>query len=287
MKTFTAGQKYCLVFLLVLLPIGNFALAEQAIPEFTGRVIDLTDTLTSEQRRKLEQRLKRLEEEKGSQLAVLIVPSTQSESIEQYSIRVVEKWRLGRKDIDDGVLLLIAKNDRRLCIEVGYGLEGAIPDVTAKRVIREIITPHFKKGDFYGGITAGVEQLARLIQGEPLPEPEPRQTQRNRDSGDLLFWLFFILFFAPTFRWLFGRLPGALAVGGIAGFLTWSVTAVLMPALFAGVVLFFLALVFGTGGRGHYTAGHGGPWTGGWSGPGGFPDGGGGGFGGGGALGNW
>jgi len=287
MISLTARQKYCLIFLLIFLPVGNFAQAQQAIPEYTNRVIDLTDTLTSEQRQKLEQRLKQLEADKGSQLAVLIVPSTQPESIEQYSIRVVEKWRLGRKEIDDGVLLLIAKNDRKLRIEVGYGLEGAIPDVTAKRVICEVITPHFKKGDFYGGITAGVEQLARLIQGEPLPEPAPRQAQQNQDTGDLLFWLFLILFFAQTFRWLFGRLPGAVVAGGVGGFLTWSATAMLMPALLAGVCLFFLALVFGSGSRSQYPGGHGGPWTGGWSGPGGFSGGGGGGFGGGGASGNW
>lgn len=156
-----------------------------AMPPLTARVTDLTASLTAEQVASLEGKLQRFEVAKGSQLAVLIIPSTGEESIEQYSLRVVEQWRLGRKKIDDGVLLIVAKNDRTLRIEVGYGLEGALNDATAKRIISEIIVPRFRQGDFYSGIEAGVDQMIAIIDGEPLPPPnaermELRMSSRNR-----------------------------------------------------------------------------------------------------------
>src|SRR5579862_8558603 len=149
------------------------ASAQVAVPPLTGRVVDQTATLSASDTDALTQRLKDLETRKGSQVAVLIVPTTQPEAIEQFSIRVAEAWKIGRKKIDDGALLVVAKNDRKLRIEVGYGLEGAIPDVTARRIIDEIIVPHFRTGDFAGGISAGVDRIIRIIDGEPLPKPVP------------------------------------------------------------------------------------------------------------------
>ncbi len=291
MNTFAVSQRVLIILLFFCLLGVKNTHAEQPVPEFKSRVVDLTNTLTATQKQLLEQQLKHLEETKGSQLAVLLVPTTKPETIEQYSIRVAEKWQLGRKGIDDGVLLLIAKNDRKLRIEVGYGLEGVIPDAVAKRVISEIITPYFKAGDFYGGIEAGVHQLVRLIEGEPLPAPKQQDDYREPGVQDLLFFLVFILFFAPAFRSLFGRLIGSGVAGGIAGLLTWAVTATLVASIVAGIAIFLLALMFTSGGRSNFPGGrggyYGGGFGGGWSGGGGFGGGGGGGFGGGGASGGW
>src|ERR1700720_4092780 len=161
-------------FLLALLLSWPFAAAaDVAVPPLSGRVVDQTGTLSSDDIARLTQTLKDLEQRKGSQVAVLIVPTTQPETIEQYSIRVAEAWKIGRKKIDDGALLVVAKNDRHLRIEVGYGLEGSLTDATSRRIIDEDITPKFKAGDFAGGITAGVNRMIGLINGEKLPEPEP------------------------------------------------------------------------------------------------------------------
>jgi uncharacterized protein len=143
----------------------------QPVPALSARVTDATGTLSDEQRSTLEQSLKDYEARKGSQIAVLIVPTTQPETIEQYSIRVVEQWKLGRTRVDDGVLLIIAKNDRTLRIEVGYGLEGVLTDATSNRIIEDIIVPRFRQGDFYGGVSAGVDGIMRVVDGEPLPAP--------------------------------------------------------------------------------------------------------------------
>src|SRR3954467_7253683 len=148
------------------------ALALVAVPPLSGRVVDQTGTLTAADVASLTQTLRDLETRKGSQVAVLIVPTTDGEAIEQYSLRVAEAWKIGRKKIDDGALLVIAKNDRRLRIEVGYGLEGALTDATTKRIIDEDITPKFKTGDFAGGISAGVDRMIRVVNGEKLPAPE-------------------------------------------------------------------------------------------------------------------
>jgi len=284
--------------MLLLLAVSAFARAEQTIPEFKSYVTDLTQTLTAEQKQSLEQLLTQLQQSKGSQLAVLIVPTTQPETIEQYSIRVAEKWKLGRKGVDDGVLLLIAKQDRKLRIEVGYGLEGAIPDAIAKRVISETITPYFKQGRFYQGILAGVKQIIALINGEPLPSPADNSNAKKQPGiQDLFFFLFFLLFFAPVFKSMFGRLLGAGIAGGIAGSLVWLITSTLVASLLAGVTLFILTLIFSSAGIGNFPGGRSGRYGGGfggggWSsgggfGGGGFGGGGGGGFGGGGASGGW
>jgi uncharacterized protein len=279
------------IILLLSLAGANFASAEQPIPAFEAYVTDLTGTLTMPQQQTLVQQLSQLASEKGSQLAVLIIPSTQPESIEQYAFRVAEQWKLGRKEIDDGVLFLVAKNDRKMRIEVGYGLEGAIPDAIAKRVISEVITPYFKAGDFYGGISAGTQQLTGLINGEQLPPPSQSAGNEKSSIEDLLFMLFFILFFAPFLRSIFGRLIGSGVAGGFAAYLTWSITTIMVSSVFAGVAVFILALLFHAGGRSNFPndrGGYGGGFGGGsWSGGGGFGGGGGGSFGGGGASGGW
>src|ERR1700727_1618281 len=147
------------------------AFADVAVPPLTGRVVDQTGTLSASDIAALTQTLKGLELRKGSQVAVLIVPTTQPETIEQFSIRVAEAWKIGRKKIDDGALLVVAKNDHKLRIEGGYGLEGALPDVTARRIIDEILVPRFKRGDFGRGISAGVNRIIGVIDGEQLPAP--------------------------------------------------------------------------------------------------------------------
>src|SRR2546421_10157897 len=136
------------------------------IPPLKARVTDLTGTLNAQQKSALEQSLAEFEARKGAQLAVLMLPSTQPETIEQYAVRVEEAWKLGRKGVDDSVLLVIAKDDRKLKIETGYGLEGILPDAVAKRIIEDDIVPRFKAGDFYGGIRAGMDRLMRLVEGE-------------------------------------------------------------------------------------------------------------------------
>ncbi|MFV3308654.1 TPM domain-containing protein [Pseudomonas sp. NY15181] len=159
--------------------------APVAIPPLGARVTDLTQTLDGTQRTQLESQLAALEQRKGAQLAVLMVPSTGDESIEEYAVRAFEQWKLGRKGVDDGVLLVVAKDDRALRIEVGYGLEGAISDVLAGRIIREQIVPHFRNGDFAGGVQAGVDSLSRLIDGEQLPAPA-KAASRDSDTVSLL-----------------------------------------------------------------------------------------------------
>src|SRR5215207_1465075 len=153
------------------------ALALVAVPSLSGRVVDQTGTLAANDIASLTGTLKDLETRRGSQIAVLIVPTTDGEAIEQFSLRAAEAWKIGRKKIDDGAMLVIAKNDRHLRIEVGYGLEGALTDVTTKRIIDEEITPKFKTGDFAGGVSAGINRIIRVVDGEKLPEPEPPHWQ--------------------------------------------------------------------------------------------------------------
>jgi uncharacterized protein len=284
------------------------AFADVAVPPLSGRVVDRTATLSSGDIASLTQSLKDLETRKGSQIAVLIVPTTAPETIEQYSIRVAEAWKIGRKKIDDGALLVVAKDDHRLRIEVGYGLEGALNDATAKRIIDEIITPKFRSGDFAGGISDGVARIIGVIDGEPLPAPAARPKQQ-RDTDPVLyqflnplnpFTIIGVLLVGGLFRHLFGRLFGSVASGGLIGLLVWLVFGSLivsaLAALVASVVTMFSDSIFaptpgGRGGRGGWVAGGGGgSWSGGGSSSssdsGGF-SGGGGSFGGGGASGSW
>jgi uncharacterized protein len=223
------------------------ALANVTVPPLVGRVVDQTGTLGSGDVASLNQTLRNFEARKGSQIAVLIVPTTEGEAIEQFSLRVAETWKIGRKKIDDGALLVIAKNDRHLRIEVGYGLEGALTDVTSKRIIDEIITPKFKAGDFAGGISAGINRIIRVIDGEKLPAVEPPHWQAPNllNSIDPFnpFALFGLFIFGAVMRGLFGPLLGATVTGGIVGALAWYVSGSLAAALLASVFVFMIALV--------------------------------------------
>ncbi|TAH67337.1 MAG: YgcG family protein [Rhodopseudomonas palustris] len=272
------------------------ALAQVAVPPLSGRVVDTTGTLDPSVVARLEQKLKAFETRKGSQIAVLLLPSTAPESIEQFSLRVAEAWKIGRKAIDDGAILLVAKTDRKLRIEVGYGIEGALNDVTAKRIIDEIITPRFKAGDFAGGIEAGVDRMISVIDGEPLPVPKPQQEWQHGVSFDfdlLIPLLFGALVFNSVLQAIFGRLLAALLTGAGFGIAFWLLAQSLLIGAIAGVIGFLVALVIDLGNW----SGGGGTWSsgrssGGWSGgsssssSGGF-SGGGGSFGGGGASGSW
>jgi uncharacterized protein len=300
-------------FVLVLLLLwASAAAANVAVPPLTGRVVDLTGTLSSDQIAAQTQRLEDLEKRKGSQVAVLIVPTTQPESIEQYSIRVAEAWKIGRKKIDDGALLVVAKDDHKLRIEVGYGLEGALTDVTARRIIDEVIVPRFRQGDFEGGITAGVSRIIGVINGEPLPAPAP-EVSHGEDLGWLGFFnplnpfvIFGVFVVGATMRGLFGRLFGSVATGGVIGALAWYLAGSILASALIGTIIsaltFFADAIFaanqsGIGssrGRGwsggpYSGGGIGGGWSGGSSssGSGGGFSGGGGSFGGGGASGSW
>lgn len=310
---------WLLLALLAALPAAMPAQAQdlQPIPRLESRVTDLTGTLTAAQQAELEQKLAAFEQRKGSQIAVLIVNTTQPEAIEQYSLRVAEAWKLGRAEPDDGLLLLVAIEDRALRVEVGYGLEGAVPDALARRVIDENITPLFRQGDYYGGVNAGLTQLMRLVDGEALPPPDRSWRSRN----DSLLGLLPLLFFAALvgggiLRAIFGRSLGALLAGGGIGLLAWLFSHMLAAAIVAGILSLLFNLFLGLantvhstrggryGGWGGDGGGSGGGWGGGGAGGGGFGGGGfggrggggfggggfgggGGGFGGGGASGRW
>ena len=277
-------------FLAFALSCSLLAGAQVPVPPLTGRITDQTATLTAEQKASLEQTLQAFEARKGSQLAVLIVPTTTPETIEQYALRVAEKWKLGRKKIDDGAILVVAKSDRAMRIEVGYGLEGALNDATSKRIISETITPRFKEGDLYGGITAGVNQIIRVVDGEPLPQPDGKRAGGIANIQQYVPVIFILaLVVGGALRAALGRLPGALVTGGAVAVVAWLFAGAVSVALVAGVIaLLFTLLSGGMGAMGGYgVGGHrgGGFGTGGFGG-GGF-GGGGGGFGGGGASGRW
>ena len=254
-----------------------------------ARVVDQTGTLSGSDIASLEQKLKDFEERKGSQVAVLIVPTTSPESIEQYSLRVVESWKLGRKKIDDGVLLIIAKDDRKLRIEVGYGLEGVLTDFTSKRIIDEIITPRFKNGDFAGGISDGIDKILSVIDGEPLPAPVKKSNPVDLSAiGDYFPFLFIgTLFVGGIFRAMLGRLLGAAVAGGGIGLIMWFVAGTLPIAAIAGIIVFVLTLFGDSFASGSSGGSSGGFSSGGSSSGGGGFSGGGGSFGGGGASGSW
>ncbi|MFZ6770854.1 TPM domain-containing protein [Undibacterium sp. Di26W] len=273
-----------------MLAWGGVALAQIAVPPIQNRIADQTATLTTEQKAALEQKLRDFENKKGSQIAVLIVPTTAPETIEQYALRVAEQWKLGRKKVDDGAILLIAKNDRSLRIEVGYGLEGALNDATSKRIISDTITPYLKQGDFNAGIQAGVDQMMRVVDGEALPAKTARRTNDVggfQQYAPILFIMALVV--GGVLRALFGRLPGALVTGGVVGGIAWLVAGAMPLAMIAGVLALFFTLLsgsLGARGIGAYYGGSGRGGMGGFGGGGGF-SGGGGGFGGGGASGRW
>ncbi|HTV85634.1 MAG TPA: YgcG family protein [Dyella sp.] len=275
---------------------------EPAVPTLTRHVTDLTGTLTPQQVDQLDAQLIGLEKNKGAQLVVLMVPTTQPDDIDDYSLRVAEANKLGRHGVDDGVLLFIAKNDRQVRIEVGYGLEGAIPDAACARIVREYIAPRFRSNDYFGGIHDAVGALTQLIDGEPLPPPV--HGNEVKQQGQDLHGLFFLAIFALVFmRAIFGRASvfvraplGAIVIGGLC-WLVASLGIGILGALMGGVAMLVptgAGRSIGGGGWGGFGGWGGGGFGGGGFGGGGFGGGGGGGFsggggsfGGGGASGSW
>lgn len=260
--------------------------SEVAVPPLRARVTDLTGTLSATEQATLEQRLADFEREKGAQLVLLMVPSTAPETIEQYALRVAEAWRIGRAEVDDGAILLVAKDDRTLRIEVGYGLEGVLTNATSKRIISETIVPRLRRGEFYAGLSEGLSRMMTVVAGEALPPPSAQRDDTANVSQHFALLFMLTLIAGGLLRALFGRLPGATLTGGLVALVAWFLIGALSIALMAGLV----ALVFTLGGG---TRLAGGPGLGGFGGRGGFSgrgggfSGGGGGFGGGGASGRW
>lgn len=286
-----AGLLLCLFAVFAWPAPGGGADGPVAIPKLAARVTDLTGTLGAGQKDALEQKLAAFEARKGAQVAVLVLPSTQPESIEQFGIRLLDTWKIGRKGVDDGVILIVARDDRRLRIEVGYGLEGRLNDATAKRIISETITPRFKAGDLPGGIDAGVDAILKVVEGEELPAPAPAAWGATPPgvagiSEGLLFGILIAVVVAgAVLRRLLGNFLGSAVVGGVTGGIGWLLlggVAGIVIGVLAGIFLarFGLDLVFGA------VVGRGGRRGGGFGGGGGFAGGGGSG-GGGGASGSW
>lgn len=275
---------FALLSFLFLLTISTGA--QTALPSVGAHVTDLTNTLTADQKNYLEKQLSEFEKIKGSQVIVVIIPTTGDEAIEQYSIRLADALKVGRKGIDDGAILLIAKDDHAVRIEVGYGLEGVLTDYTCKKIIESYITPSFREDDYYGGIHTGVDAIVGLIQGEQLPPPKVSKKPNASISG-ILPILFIVGFFLRTF---FGRIPGGLLTGGVVFFVAWIALGAVSVALLFSIISFVFVVASGnTVGRNYRGGGGFGMGGGGFSGSnssGGF-SGGGGSFGGGGASGRW
>ncbi|WBY00321.1 TPM domain-containing protein [Ramlibacter tataouinensis] len=272
------------------------------VPELTARVVDQTGTLDDSQRKGLEDKLAAFEQRSGTQIVMLLVPTTQPEDIFSYANRVANTWKIGRRDVGDGILVIVAKEDRQVRIEVAKTLEGAVPDLAAKIIIDEAITPRFRQGDFAGGLQAAADRLIARVSGEALPAPGQRGQGRapGFDWFDLAIFLFFAVPIAgAVLRGIFGRKLGSLLTGGGVGGLALLITSSLVVGLAAGVLALLFSMLSGLGGLGGRRRGWGGPVTfpgggwggggrgGGWGGGGGFGSGGGGDFGGGGASGSW
>ncbi|SDP70336.1 uncharacterized protein SAMN05216303_106186 [Rhodoferax sp. OV413] len=288
--------RLCVACYLALLGLVSHGQSVLPVPALTGHVIDTTATLSAAQQQALEAKLTAFEASAGAQVVVLLVPTTQPEDIASYANRIGNAWKIGRKDVGDGLILLVAKNDRKLRIEVAKTLEGAVPDLAAKNIIDEVITPRFKQGDFAGGLDAGVEQIMARIKGEALPAPSAQPTGgfEGFDWTELLVFAVFALpIGAAMARSVFGPKFGSLVASAAVGGLAWFVTTSLLIAGVAGVAALLFTLVsrftptslgrgssWGGSGGGFGSSGRGG-------GGGGFSSGGGGNFGGGGASGNW
>jgi len=254
---------------LTLVAIGPgapaFAQTQQPVPKLSARVTDLTGTLTAEQQATLEDKLRAFEARKGAQVAVLVVATTEPEDIVNYSYRVAHNWKLGRPKIDDGALLIVAKDDRELRIEVGRALEGPLTDVTAHRIISDTIVPLFRQCDFYGGINAGLDQIIRVVDGEALPAPDLAwQGTSEKNISHLVPFLFVAVFFGSVMlRSVFGRGLGAAIAGGVTGALVYFAGQSLFVAIVAGLLAFLFALISGFSGGGMWSSY---PRTGGWAG---------------------
>jgi len=283
---------------LALLAAATPAQELAAVPPLSARVIDQTATLQPAQRQAMEQHLANVERELGTQIVVLIVPTTLPEDIAAYAQRVGDQWKIGRRDVGDGLLIVVAKNDRRVRIEVAKALEGAVPDLAARQIIAETITPAFRRDDYAGGLNAAIDRIAARVKPEGLPAPDVRGGRPNGfgefDWGSLAMFFFVgVPVVGAVLTRIFGRKLGSLITGGAAGALAWAIGAGLLIAGAAAVVALLMVGVFGVGG-GSRGFGRGGPviWGGGgggWGGGdgGGFSSGGGGDFGGGGASGDW
>ena len=281
LRRLLAGAGLALTLTLGFLGLAS---AQVAVPPLAGHVTDLTATLTPAQKESLEQTLAAFEARKGSQLAVLLLPTTAPEGIDQYALRVAEQWKIGRSKVDDGAILVVAKDDRTLRLEVGYGLEGALSDIVSKRIISDTIVPRFKQGDYYGGIDAGVAQIIRVVDGEALPSAASQRTQGPDDLRQMFpFLLIVVLVVGGVLRHTIGKLAGSVVTGALVGVLAWLLLGAVLLAVLAGLVATVVtllgggAVLRGIGGMGGGRGGFGG---------GGFR-GGGGGFGGGGASGRW
>ena len=264
-----------------------------AIPKLEKRVTDLTATLSATDESRIEARLKEFEAKKGAQIAVLIVGTTQPETIFDYSMRVTDAWKLGRKGVDDGVLFVVAKTDRKLQILTGRGTQGVLTDAMAKRIISEIVAPKFRANDFAGGIDDGVAKIIDVLQGEALPPPPQKKVAVDGGTNIqsfLMLGIFAAIFVGPLLRSLLGRFVGASATGGAVGAAAWWLAGGMLFPVVAGVIIFFIVLFMGAmnfaGGRGGGWTSGGGGFGGGGGGGGGF-SGGGGGFDGGGSSGSW
>jgi uncharacterized protein len=267
-----------------------------AIPKLTARVVDLTGTLTAGEREAIEAKLAAFEQAKGSQVAVLLVPSIGSEAIEEFAGRVTDEWKLGRKGVDDGVLFVVAKQERKMRIHTGRGVQGTLTDALSRRIIADIVAPRFRTGDFADGIEAGVDAIMKAIEGESLPLPG-KKAQGKVDTlssySDFL-WMGFILvpIVGMFLRGLVGRFFGAGLTSGVtglaAGLIFGSLAFGLVAALMAFLFTLFTGSGMGSGARsgGWIPSGGGGFGGGGFGGGGGF-SGGGGGFDGGGSSGSW
>lgn len=272
--------------LLLLFALFAIPASAQNVPILTQHVTDQTGTLNASQIAELETMLVGLEQRKGSQLVVLIVSTTGTDALENYSLAVAEKNKLGREKADDGILLLIAKDDRKARIEVGYGLEGAVPDALASRIIREYLTPKFRQGDFFGGIRDSLQAITKLIDGETLPPP--MNVDEGKSQPDFIF-AGVVGFFIGAIVGIFTFIPATLrriVAASIAGFLA----AMMFTLGFSTIVAAVVAFLVSSSSNGRFSSGHGGwgsfPGGGGSSGGGGW-SGGGGSFGGGGASGGW
>ena len=273
---------------LPLLFWGTLVVAQVPVPALRAPVTDLTSTLTAQQRESLDATLRAFEARKGSQVAVLIVPTTQPETIEQFGIRVADKWKLGRKKIDDGAILIIAKDDRTLRIEVGYGLEGVLTDAASKRIISEVVVPRLRQGDFDAGVRDGVDSIMRIVDGEALPAPARAGGAGTTDFKEFLPVVLLIAFgLGRALRGFAGRLPAAAVTGAVVAAIAWVVLGTVIGGMITGVIAFVFTLVGSVAGLPGVAGQRG------WSGGGGFGSGGGGfgggggGFGGGGASGRW
>ena len=278
----------CLAALCLCLTIApGFADDFVAIPPLQGRVTDLTNTLFKDEATALEASLTELQRTKGSQVVILMLPTTQPEGIEQFGIRLAGAWKIGRRGVSDGVIIVVAKDDHRMRIEVGYGLEGAIPDAIAKRIVSDIMAPKFKRNDFNGGLQDAVAAISAVIDKEQLPVPEavPERTTGDfsHGSGDWMFWGFALLVLAGIAHRALGMAGSGLAavLGAVLG---WFVFGSIIMVILGAVVAFFGSFLRGGGYYGG--GGFGGGGFGGGGSGGGF-SGGGGGFGGGGASGGW